>query len=160
MFEFFEAIENSWLISSISGSNLLYGTFTAMHYFTLFILTGTAVAFDLHLLGFVAKKQTTADFADEVFPWIWTAMGFALFSGFTLFLTGAGEFYSAPSMQRKILVVLVAIACTVFIQRGAQRWGKESSLPVSAKLSAVVSIVLWIWGILEGNNVAALCGLG
>ena len=75
MFDFFEAIENSGLVSYISGSNLLFGTFTAMHYFTLFILTGMAVVFDLHLLGLVARKQTTADFADEIFPWTWMAMG-------------------------------------------------------------------------------------
>jgi hypothetical protein len=160
MYEFLEAVENSKFMTTIATSNPVYGTLTAMHYFTLFLLTGMAVAFDLHLLGVVARRQTTADFADEIFPWLWTSMGLALFSGFSLALTSAGDYYLSPVMRWKILIVLLGVAITAFIRRGSRQWGTTNTVPMWGKLAAVFSLLLWLGAILAGNDIAALCGLG
>lgn len=160
MGNFWEAVEHFWLISHIATSNPVYGTLTVMHYFTLFVLTGTAVIFDLHLLGWVAAEQTNSQFADEIFPWTWTALGIAVFSGFALWLTDAGDYYRSPVMNTKILLVLAAIAVTIFIRRSVRRWDEAPKMPAAAKVTAVVSMGLWVVCILFGNFIAALCGLG
>ena len=154
-----ERIEHTYVISSLASSNVGYGTFTVMHYFTLFALTGTALVFDLRLLDLVAKKQTLAEFADEIFPWIWATMGLALFSGTVLWLTDGGDYYYSPVMREKILIVLVAVALTIFMRRSVPRWN-TSPTPALAKASAGVSLLLWFGAILWGNFIAALCGLG
>jgi hypothetical protein len=158
--DFFEAIEHIGWVVALSRSVFWYGLFTVMHYFTLFALTGTAFAFDLRLLGLVAKDQPVTKFADEIFPWIWTFMAFAVFSGFTLALVSAGDYYLAPTMRWKVGVTLLAFLCTLFIRRSLPKWGSGPSLPAIAKLMAVVSVLLWLGAILGGNGIAAYCGLG
>jgi hypothetical protein len=160
MGNFWEAVEHTKFISHIASSNPVYGTLTAMHYFTLFVLTGTAVIFDMHLFGWVAKDTTSTQFAEEIFPWTWAALAFALFSGFALWLTDAGDYYRSPVMNTKIILVLIAIVWTILIRRSVRRWDEAPKMPATAKVMALVSIALWLACIMEGNNIAALCGLG
>jgi hypothetical protein len=158
--DFFEAIENLGWVGYIAHTNVPYGFFTVLHYFTLFVMTGTVVTFDLHLLGFVAKDQTSTQFADEIFPWTWTAMGLAIFSGATLWLCEAGDYWKSPAMNTKLVIILFAFLTTWLIRRGVRKWGDATTTPASGKLLAVISLLLWLGAILWGNNIAALCGLG
>jgi hypothetical protein len=158
--DFLQGVEQLGWVVAFSKSNFWYGLVTAMHYFTFFVLTGTAVAFDLRLLGLVAKKQRAADFADEIFPWIWTSMALAVFSGFGLAIDTASDYYAAPSMRWKITITVFAFLCTAFIRRNIKSWDAEASLPGIAKVAAMLSVLLWLGVILAGNDIAAVCGLG
>jgi hypothetical protein len=158
--DLFEAFEHWGPVVAFSKSVFWFGLFTAMHYFTLFCLTGTAVAVDLRLLGLVAKDQSATEFADELFPWLWTLMVLAIFSGFMLATVEAGDYYAAPTMRWKIFITLLAFLCTLFIRRSVMSWDATPGLPPMAKVMAVASIVLWLGAILAGNDIAAICGLG
>jgi hypothetical protein len=145
MGDFFEAIEHTWLISHIATSNPVYGTLTAMHYFTLFIVVGTAVIMDLRLLNLVGTRQQLSAFADDIFPWIWTALGLAVFSGFSLWLTDAGDYWRAPAMNGKIVVVLLAIVDLVLVRKGIRKWDTEPGKWRSIALGFVVFSILVMW---------------
>jgi hypothetical protein len=155
-----EAIQQIGWVQALDKSGMGYGFFTVMHYFTLFALTGTAFAFDMRLLGLVAKDQPVRKFADELFPWIWTFMFFAIVSGFMLALVAAEDYYFAPTMRWKVFITLLAFLCTLFIRRSVPKWDAAPQLPGTAKLMAIVSVLLWLGAILGGNGIAAYCGLG
>jgi hypothetical protein len=158
--DFFEGIEHVRLVDFIAHTNVPYGFFTVLHYFTLFFLMGAVVVYDLRLLGVIAKDQTATQFADEVFPWIWTAMTLAIFSGCVLWLCEAGDYYKDPVMLTKIAIVIVAVLETWYIRRNIAKWDEAPTMPGIAKLAAVVSLLLWLGAILAGNDIAAISGLG
>jgi hypothetical protein len=64
-----EGLEQTGWVLAFGKSNFWYGLTTALHYFSMFIVTGTSVIFDMYLLGFVAKGQKASEFAEQVFPW-------------------------------------------------------------------------------------------
>jgi hypothetical protein len=151
--------QTSWVLA-FGKSNFWYGLTTALHYFSMFILTGTSVIFDMYLLGFVAKGQKAGEFAEQVFPWIWTSMIVAIFTGFALTLDEAVDYYADPITRTKVLIVFLAFLTTLFIRRSVSKWDENSSLPGIAKVVAVLSILLWLGAILAGNDIAAISGLG
>jgi hypothetical protein len=157
---FLEAIEYIGCVKAFGESGFWYGVATVAHYFGLFVLMGTTATFDTHLLGLVATDLRTPDFTDQIFPWIWISMVVTVLSGLVLSLVDAGDYYTHPSMQYKIVLVFLAFLCTVVIRRGVYKWDRMQSLPAAAKLLAVISLVLWLGAILAGNDIAALCSLG
>lgn len=157
---FFDPIEHIGWVQAFGQSGFWYGVVTVIHYFTLFILTGTAATFDFRLLGLVAKDQSAGEFAEQIFPWIWVSMALAVVSGLALSLVDAGAYYTHPTMPVKVVIVFLAFLCTVVIRRSIPKWDAAPSLPAMARLMATISLMLWLGAILAGNDISALCGLG
>jgi hypothetical protein len=155
-----EGLEQTGWVLAFGKSVFWYGLVTALHYFSVFILTGTSLIYDTYILGFVAKDQKPSKFAEQVFPWIWTSMAVAVLSGFALALDEAGDYYADPVIRLKVFITFVAFLVTLFIRRSASQWEENPSVPGIAKLAAVLSILLWLGAILAGNDIAAISGLG
>ena len=101
-----------------------------------------------------------AKFADQIFPWMWTAFWLAIVSGFLMFATDAGDFLPDRVFETKLGVILVAVIFSIVVQRNIQKWDASPSIPAAAKVVALVSLILWIGSILAGVDVAAISGLG
>jgi hypothetical protein len=138
----------------------MYQTASVTHYFSLFILVGTAIIVDLRVLGLAARRQSVVQFSAQLFPWIWTALCLALLSGFVMFSTDAGDFYTDTVFRVKISVILAAIVFTIFVRITAAKWDRPAARHSLFKLAAFASLVLWIGAILAGVEIAAISGLG
>jgi hypothetical protein len=158
--DFLEGLEQTGWVLAFGKSVFWYGLVTALHYFSVFTLTGTSLIYDVYLLGFVAKDQKPGKFAEQVFPWIWTSMFVAIVSGFLLTLDEIGDYYADPVTRTKVIIVFVAFLLTLFIRRSVNQWEENPSVPGIAKVAAVLSILLWLGAILAGNDIAAISGLG
>ena len=155
----FEGLEHAAWVMTIAETGWLYVAISVTHYFTLFVLVGTIVVVDLRILGVAARSQTVTQVADTLFPWTWTALGLALLSGFLMFLTDGGDYYPDPVFRVKMTVILLALISAVIVQRNVRKWDQPVT-PIGAKLTAFVSIVLWVGAILAGVEIAAISGLG
>ena len=150
---------NSWIVamnSSKSGSALLEVT----HYFGFFLLIGATTVVDLRLLGIGARSQKLKQLAQQVSGMMWTGMIVSLLSGFIMFAGSATQYYSNSVFYEKVVVVLVAIAAGVVIDRNVPDWDQLPSAPAAAKILAFASIALWIGAIVLGVEVPALTGVG
>src|ERR1700688_2543267 len=145
----FEALEHASWVATIAQTGWLYATISVTHYFTLFVLVGTIVLVDLRILGVAARSQTVTQLGDTLFPWTWTALGLALLSGFLMFTTDGGDYYPDPVFRVKMTVILLALISAVIVQRNVRKWDQPVT-PIGAKLTAFVSIVLWVGAILAG----------
>lgn len=117
-----------------------------LHFIAFALQIGTTMVISLRLLG-LGRGIAVAALSRPVF---WTAWG-----GFTLvFVTGALQFvpiaaevFYRPSFQVKIVLVAVAIAMLVALQRHIRRealaWDAGAAIPRSVKLFAAVSLALW-----------------
>jgi hypothetical protein len=155
-----ESLEQTSWVQTLGGTGWMYASVSVIHYFSMFVLIGTAVVLDLRVLGVAARRQLAAPFAKQLSPWIWTFLAVALLSGFLEFSVSAGDYVQTWPFRVKMLVVLAAIVFTIIVQRGVPKWDRLPAVPISAKILAAVSLVLWIGSILAGTEIAFLTGLG
>jgi hypothetical protein len=155
-----ESLEQMSWVQTLGGTGWMYASVSVIHYFSMFVLIGTAVILDLRVLGIAARRQPAAQFAKQLSPWTWSFLVLALVSGFLEFSVSAGDYVQTRPFRVKMLVVLVAIIFTIIVHRNVPKWDRLSAVPVSAKILAAVSLVLWIGSILAGTEIAFLTGLG
>jgi hypothetical protein len=158
--DFGEWLEHTSWVTTIANTAWLYTSISVVHYFTLLVMVGSIVLLDLRVLGVAARRRPLTQLAEELFPWMWTAFGLAIFSGFLEFTTDAGDYLPDKVFRVKMTVILLAVMSAIVVQRGVPKWGQLPAIPTSAKVMAFISILLWIGSILAGVEIAAFSGLG
>lgn len=160
MEHFCEALQhNSWIIF-LDSSIAITTFFELCHYAGFFLLVGSIALVDLRVLGVAGRNQTPTAVAQQLFPWMWLGLAFALVSGFFMFAGDAVDFYGASFFRLKMLVLLVAIALGIVVQWQVPRWDRGPSISAGAKCIAVISLLLWIATILTAVEVPAINGVG
>jgi uncharacterized membrane protein SirB2 len=139
-------IGHSWIFEAIS----------MLHYFTIFWVVGTIALIDLRVLGLVGKKQTAAQWQEQLSPWMWTAMTICLITGFLEFTTGAGDFYMSNWFLGKMILTLLGVILAVTVFRSVPRWDRLAATPITAKFLAALCLIIWVstilWGVEIANN--------
>ncbi|HTC61355.1 MAG TPA: DUF6644 family protein [Candidatus Saccharimonadales bacterium] len=151
--------ENSF-IAAINGTSWSAATVEIVHYFSMFILVGSMLIVDLRILGLTSRMLDAAQLADRLFSWMWISLGFNFLSGFLMFAGSAPSYYGNSIFYDKLLVIALAIAVSLILQLQGRNLYKLPTIPVWAKILAVVSIGLWIGAIIAGVEVPALTGVG
>jgi hypothetical protein len=160
-----EFMEHWGWVQYVSTTAWLYSGISAIHYFTLFVVVGTAVLIDLRVLGLVATRRPAVQFAEQVYPWMWGAFSLAILSGFLEFITDAGDYLPDVVFETKMATILASVIFTLLLWASLQKAAREQSDNVTqvsggAKLLAALSLICWIGSILAGVEIAAISGLG
>ena len=146
------AIEGTPLATWLRSSAMGYPAVETLHIFGLALLIGSAVAFDLRLLG-IATALPVEPVARFLLPIARVGFGIALLSGCLLFMMQARTFAVMPLFFIKLGTIAIAVANTMVFHRGVfatvDRWS-SSMPPRQARVAAVVSLVCW--------TVALACG--
>ncbi|HET7842319.1 MAG TPA: hypothetical protein VFM21_11965 [Terriglobia bacterium] len=160
MLHFCAWLQNNSLLVAINNSIVLSAIMEVAHYAGFFLLVGTIAIVDLRVLGIAGRRQNVGTLGAQLFPWMWVGLTFAFLSGFVMFSGDAADFYLASVFRIKIAVILLAVIFGIIVQWNTPKWGQLPSLPVSAKLLALISLVLWIGAILASVEVPAISGVG
>jgi hypothetical protein len=158
--DFGEWVEHFQWVVYLANTAWLYSSVSVVHYFTLFVMVGTSVIVDLRVLGLAATRKPLMKFAEQVYPWMWGAFWLAVLSGALMAATDAGDYLPDKVFRAKMTVILLAVIFTILVQRSIPKWGELASIPASAKLLALLSLVFWVGSILAGVEIAAISGLG
>jgi hypothetical protein len=151
---FFQWLEHSRWATAISESAWIYPAAEVGHFFGLFLLVGTIAVIDLRLLGLAGRRQSVSELAQNLFPWMWAGFGIAVVSGFVMFATGATGFVANTQFRIKMLVTLLAVTFGAIVQRKTAQWDQPSGIPGVGKLTALISLALWIGVILAATEIA------
>jgi hypothetical protein len=155
-----EGLQHAGWVTTLATTGWLYALVAVVHYFTLFFFVGTIVLLDLRIIGIVYRNQPISVLARQLRPCTWAGFGLAVVSGFLLFAIEAGDYAAATPFRVKMLVILLAVVFALTVQWNVPKWDRAPVIPTTAKLLALVSIVLWFGAILAGTEIAALTGLG
>ncbi len=143
----------TWVRTSIWG----YPAIETLHVFGLAVLVGTAVAFDLRLLGLSSRLPVDA-LADHLLPWARTGFTLAAFSGLLLLGAQASTFLAQPLFYVKLGAITVAVLNASIFHRGIFRsvsaWNYSPQTPAPAKLAALVSLLAWTAALVCGRWLA------
>ena len=154
------ALQHAAWVEALATSSWLYGLVSVVHYAAVFLSIGMIVLRDLRILGFADRHQPLSAVAEQLRPWTWTAFAAVLVSGFLLFVVEAGDFAAANPFRLKMLIVALALAAALAIEWNAGNWDRAAAMPATARLLALLSIVLWMGAALASVEIPALTGLG
>ena len=155
-----EALQHTGWVTTLATSRWLYGLVSVVHYSAVFFCVGTIVLLDLRILGVADRNQALSVLAEQLRPWTWIGLGAVAVSGFLLFATEAGSFATATPFRLKMLVIVLAAVSALAIEWSLPKWDRAPAMPVTARVVALISILLWLGAILVSVEIPALTGLG
>jgi hypothetical protein len=155
------ALEASGLGHAMRQWLWLYPSVETVHIVGIGLLFGSIAVLDLRLLG-LSRSISVRTLARHVLPW--TAGSFLLIvpSGLMMFTAHASEFIESPVFVLKMCLIMAAgLNAALFhtmVFRTADVWDAEDMRklppPPSARVSAAVSLLVWISVIACGRLLA------
>lgn len=142
-----QGLEDSPLAVAIRQSLWLYPMLEIVHIAGIALLVGPAFMFDLRLLG-VSKNLPVSALAKHLLPWSRRGLLLIIPSGLLLFITNAATLWYDPIFLVKMILLVVAglnaLVFHSFTFRSVLAWNENTILPTAAKVTAVISIIIWI----------------
>jgi predicted membrane protein len=146
--EFFSWLERSSMGEAVRTTPLVYSSLEIVHILGIALLVGPALAFDLRLLG-VGR---------HLLPLARLGFALAVASGVVMFVSGAVAVGNSGAAPWKLCLLIVAgINIAVFhggVFRRVDGWDIGVPTPARARISAVVSILVWTGVIAAGRLLA------
>jgi uncharacterized membrane protein len=127
-----------------------------LHFLGLVLLIGTVGALDLRIVGFA--KQLPLEPLHRLVPWALAGFGINLATGLLAFI-GMPEFYTLDyAFWVKLLaIMLLGVNAAVFYLTGVfaevKHLGPGEDAPLSAKIVAASSLILWLAVIVLGRYI-------
>jgi len=137
----------------------LYPIVEIVHIVGIVLLVGSVLVFDLRVLG-LNRSIAVPALARHTLPWSLAALALVVPTGLMMFTAHAGDFVSNRAFVLKMTLLMTAGGNAIWFHlgpyRSVGRWSADVPAPIAAKLSALLSIVLWIGVIACGRLLAYL----
>jgi hypothetical protein len=155
-----EGLQHAGWVTTLAESRWLFGLVSLIHYSAVFFCIGTIVLLDLRILGLAHRNQALSAVAEQFRPWTWIGCGSVAISGFLLFSVEAGDYAAVTPFRIKMLITVLAVMSALAIEWSVPKWDRAPAMPVTARVLALISIVLWLGALLVSVEIPALTGLG
>jgi hypothetical protein len=143
-----QAIQDTDFFSSVRESGLAYPIILSTHLSSIALFGGMILMTDLRILGLAMTGTPLSEVISQFRTW--KRIGFVLMVGCGILLGGAklSQYYDNPYFQLKMALLLMvgvhAFAFRKSVYGNAEALDRAPSMPGSAKLAAVLSLVIWI----------------
>ncbi len=138
--------DSSWAVA-IRQSLWLYPILEIVHITGIVLLAGPAFMFDLRLLGF-SKNLPVFALAQHLLPWSRRGLLLIVPSGLLLFIANATTLWYDPVFRIKMLLLVVAglnaLVFHHFTFHSVSAQNEMTRLPPAAKITAGISIIVWL----------------
>jgi hypothetical protein len=153
-------LEQTALAQWARGSTWGYPALETGHIIGFTVLVGAAAVFDLRLLGF-GRALPVAAAARHLLGWSRRSLLLVVPTGLALFAANAAETWANPAFRLKLLLLALAganaLVFHIWMQRSMATWQHQpEATPAGAKISAVLSLLLWTGVITCGRLIAYL----
>ena len=155
MLAFCKWLEQTSVGAGIRESLWLFPAIETVHLLGMAALVGSAAVLDLRLLGWMMRRERVSELAGRLLPWAWAGFAVQVVTGALLFSSEAIKVYTNPAFRLKMLLILLAgVHALVFhwaVYRDVATWDDSAVLPAGAKVSGLVSILLWVGIVAAGR---------
>lgn len=142
-------------IAAEIGATWWFPFMESLHVLSLVIMLGAILMLDLRVLGWAALRYSISSLNRELVPWSAAAFFIANITGLAMFITRASHHVENPAFLIKMLLLLLAgvnIAYFHFrVLRTVSLWDSQMRAPLTARLAAVSSLLLWVGVTLAGR---------
>lgn len=152
---FLVSLEQTGLASSIRDSLYTFPILESIHVMALAVVFGTITIVDLRLLGVAWTHRPFGRMSRELLRLTWGAFGIAALTGVLMFMTNARVyFHNTPFRVKMVLLALAGLNMALFhltAGRSVARWEKAPTAPGIGRVTATLSITLWVAIIFAGR---------
>jgi cytochrome c556 len=150
-----QSLENTSLASGIRDSLYIFPFLESIHVMALSVVFGTIIIVDLRLLGFASTHRPFGRMSKELLRITWGAFVVAALTGALMFITNARVYASnIPFLLKMGLLALAGINMAAFhltAGKTVHLWENAPSAPGIGKVTATVSLTLWIAIVFAGR---------
>lgn len=152
-----DALEQGGLAQAMRDSMWLYPAVETVHIVGFIILVGAVILFDLRVLG-LSKRVPVRMLAGYLLPWGTAALVLIVPAGLLMFSSDAGNLVSNRAFVLKMLLLMLAgtnaAAFHMGVFRTAAKWDQGMVAPMTARVHAGVSVLLWLAIVTCGRMIA------
>jgi hypothetical protein len=152
-----------WLHDTAFGTLVRESTWAepiieTIHVLTLTIFLGFVILLDLRLLDVVWQRTRVSTVFSQLKPWLFASFGIMVVTGISLFSGDPILFYGTIFFKLKMLMLLAAaLNVAVFnltLGRTLVQWDALKKTPPGAKITGLLSLLLWISVVACGRGIA------
>jgi hypothetical protein len=152
-----------WLHDTSFGTVIRESTWAepiieTIHVLTLTVFLGLVILLDLRLLDMALQKTRVATVFRQFKPWIFGAFAIMLVTGISLFAGDPVLFYSTIFFKLKMIMLLAAalnvVVFNLTLGKTLGQWDGLAVTPRGAKITGLLSLVLWIAVVACGRGIA------
>ena len=152
---FLKGLEDSGLANSLRSSLYYFPFLESIHVMALGVVFGTILVVDLRALGIASTHRPFTRLSTELLRLTWGAFAISALTGSLMFVTNARVYAHNTSFQVKmILLALAGVNMAVFhltAGRSVATWDQAPTAPRTGRITAGVSLGLWLGIILAGR---------
>ena len=149
-------LEHTPIANEIRTSVWMYAALETTHYIGLSFLVGGVMLIDLRVLGVAPKLPLKSMIG--LLPWVWAGFIINATTGTALFIYGATSFGLNKAFWLKMVLIVLAganaLAFHAATKRSSRDWVSAGAPPISAKLFATASFLLWLGVVTAGRWMA------
>ncbi len=142
----------------IRESDNLFSVIETVHVLGIGLAVGTIALVDLRLLGWVLVVVPVRAVVSPLVRLAWVGFAVMLSSGALLFWAEAAKLYFNAAFRLKLLLLgLAGVNAALFhatAYRHAGEWEAQSAAPLSARIAAACSLLLWSAIVVSGRAIA------
>jgi hypothetical protein len=150
-------LQNTRVGTAVRVSTWLFPLIESFHIIGLALLVGAVARLDVRLLG-VDSSSSVSNVAKTIMPWVKGGFLLAVITGSLLFSSEAVGLYVNRAFRLKMLMLLLLGVNTavyeLLTRRNIDRWDIGCATPISAKLTGVISLTLWLGVVVAGRWIA------
>jgi hypothetical protein len=129
-----------------------------IHVLTLGVFLGFVILLDLRLLDLALRRTPVSTVFKQLNPWLFGSFGVMLVTGISLFAGDPVLFYGTIFFKLKMLMLLAAALNVVIFGltsgRTMMQWDVLPATPRGARITGILSLVLWIAVVACGRGIA------
>jgi hypothetical protein len=152
-----QTLEATWPAQYLTEHPWGFPTLEIVHLLGLTVVFGGMVLVDLRLLG-LRREISVSILERYILPFVWAGFAITAFSGGWLILYEATKLFGDTAFVIKMILLplagLNALIMHVFLMRERERWDVRVLPPLTVRISALLSLLLWA-GILACGRLIA-----
>jgi hypothetical protein len=129
-----------------------------IHVLTLGVFLGFVILLDLRLLDLALRRTPVSTVFRQLNPWLFGSFGVMLVTGVSLFAGDPVLFYGTIFFKLKMLMLLAAALNVVVFSltsgRTMTQWDVLPATPRGARITGILSLVLWVAVVACGRGIA------
>jgi len=153
MLPVFQWFSTTWVGLFVQRYVWVFPAVEAIHIVALTVLFGAILFVDLQMLGLVRRDTSAAKLARELDPWTFSSLILICATGILLFSSEAMKLYSNKPFELKMALLISAIVYHFTIHRWVTNSRPGHIGPIWTRLTAIVSISLWLGVGLAGRAI-------
>jgi hypothetical protein len=152
-----------WLHDTAFGTFIRESTWgepvlETIHVLTLTVFLGFVILLDLRLLDLALRRTLVSTVFRQFNPWLFGSFGVMIVTGLSLFAGDPVLFYGTIFFKLKMIMLLAAalnvVVFSFTVGRTLTQWDALPAAPRSAKITAMISLILWISVVACGRGIA------